>query len=75
MSTELIQIIHDDVKEIKKEMQEVKVTNAVQNEQLREHMRRTENLEKRINKMDVAKWSIGIIGAITAAYLKYKGVY
>ena len=72
---DILKIIHDDVKEIKDEMVNVKVTNAIQNEQLREHIRRTENLEERINKMDILKWSVGIVGALVAGYLKIKGIY
>jgi len=72
---ELIKIIHDDVKQIKDDMVQVKVTNAVQNQQLGEHMRRTENLEKRMAKIDLIKWITGAIITLSAAYAKYQGMF
>ena len=75
----LVQIIHDDIKEIKKDIREVKITNAVQNEQLAEHMRRTKNVEGRVEKLENYKWVITLIttvGAGVALVLgKVMGVY
>ena len=71
----LVQIIHDDIKDIKKDLQEVKTTNAVQNEQLAEHMRRTRNVEKRVEKIENFKWFFGGVTVIIAGLAKVMGLY
>lgn len=74
-SDDILKIIHDDVKDIKKEMVDVHKTNATQNAHLGEHMRRTENLEKRMDKIDIIKWVLAAITAIGASYAKLKGMF
>ena len=71
----LVQIIHDDIKDIKKDMQEVKTTNAVQNEQLAEHMRRTKNVESRVQRLENLKWIIAGVTAVMGATGKIMGLY
>ena len=41
-----------EVKEIRKDVAEIKVMDAVQNEQLATHMKRSDMLEKRVEQVD-----------------------
>ena len=61
--SEILKEIREDVKEIRKDLTEVHTTNAIQNEQLKQHMRRTEIAEKRLDRLDKERWIV--IGAAT----------
>ncbi len=79
---ELLQLIHSDVREIKRDVKEqgsrlsaVEKLDAVQNEQLAEHMRRTEAAEKRLTLLETFKWIMVATAVIAGAAGKFLGVY
>lgn len=56
--------VHTDVKECREKLNEIEKLDAVQNQQLAEHMRRTEASEKRLDKVEEFKWYFAGISAI-----------
>jgi hypothetical protein len=70
MSDELLSLIHSDVKEIKKDISELKVTSGKQQVSLDEHMKRSDNLEALISHLDENK-----IEPMQADINQIRGVY
>lgn len=56
--------VHADVKDCRECLTEIEKMDAVQNQQLAEHMRRTEASEKRLDKAEEFKWYFTGISAI-----------
>lgn len=77
MSDKKLEEIHADVKEIKKDVAEIRIMDAVQNTQLAEHIRRTELAEARISKMEswYIKYIIPISAILGATIAKFVGVF
>lgn len=71
---ELLLEIRSDVKEIRREISDIKVLDAVQNTQLAEHMRRTETNEHRIKELEDSsrnlKWLFGGLAAISTIIIE-----
>lgn len=73
----IIHEIRDDIKDIKKDVEAIKLLDVKQNASLEAHMQRTELNEKRIEKLEDYKWLVIIItapltvlGALILVYLK-----
>jgi len=63
------------LEEIRSDITEIKITTAVQTQQLAEHMRRTKMAEQRISKLENLKWVVFVVGAVAAAVGKIMGAY
>lgn len=70
MSDELLKIIHNDVKDIKKDISDLKVTSGKQQVSLEEHMKRSDALEDLVNHLDEAK-----IEPMQADINQIRGIY
>lgn len=64
MEKEILNEIRSDIKEIKKDINEIKILDASQNASLDAHMARTLLNEKRIEKLEDYKWLVGLVTAI-----------
>ena len=70
MSDELLQLIHDDVKDIKKDISDLKVTSGKQQVSLEEHMKRSDALQELIQHLDESK-----IQPMQADINQIRGIY
>lgn len=68
---EILLEVRSDIKEIKEDVAKIKQLDAVQNEQLRQHMARTEANEKRLDKLENFKWFFAILIGIVAATAEF----
>lgn len=55
MSDDLLKLIHSDVKDIKKDISDLKVTSGKQQVSLEEHMKRSDALQELIQHIDESK--------------------
>lgn len=68
---DILKETREDVRDIKQKTEEIEKLDAIQNEQLREHMRRTEASEKRIDRLEDRElksklYSGGLVALIVA---------
>ena len=68
---DLLKDIHGDVKDIKKDINNINVVNERQTAQLEEHMRRTKASEDRITSLEKIKWYFGGLAVIMTAVLEF----
>ena len=74
MSDELLKLIHEDVKDIKKDISDLKVTSGKQQVSLDEHMKRSDSLEELVQHLDenriqpIEKELAGLKGARKGIY-------
>lgn len=70
MADDLLTIIHDDVKEIKKDISEIKIIAAKQQVGLDLHIKRSDMLEELVNHLDEQK-----IQPLQDSVSQIKGIY
>jgi len=70
MSDDILKLIHEDVKDIKKDIGELKVTSGKQQVSLDVHIRRSDSLEELVNHLDEQK-----IQPLQDSVSQIKGIY
>ena len=75
---EILKELREDMKDVKVDINEIKLGDIIQNQQLSDHMKRTELAEQRIEKLEklhikepinwraVITWTVGIASTISA---------
>lgn len=63
--------VHTDVRECRDKLGEIEKLDAVQNQQLAEHMRRTKAAEKRLDRVEEFKWYFAGISAIIVGIAEF----
>lgn len=70
MSDEILITIHEDIKEIKKDVSEIKINQAVMQLDVKHHIKRSDMLEDLIQHLDETK-----ITPLQAEMNQIKGIY